>query len=1013
MKKLKNISIILLILIGCIAFSIGVSACKPSEEKKEDVKLYLISSEYDLEVGESTQIRIEYAGEKVITYSSANIDIVSVTPDGKIQGVNSGTTYVSASVEKQIVTCKVTVIDNEYSVFLPYENINVVVGSEIDFIAETRKNNIAYNDSVEWTLDDTDGAIITSSGNKVMFKAISVGEYVLTATTDKASNECKIRVVTEDAKRLATPNITINHCDTVSWTEIDGADKYAVSINGENWKTITETSCSFTDISDEMIAGEKLSVSVKALAGNNFSFIDSYIVGLSVEHDFTIEELTEATCFISGKAKYTCKDCARNYTVEEYTEEHTFDNNHVCTKCKSERTSAFFYAYDEKLDCYYVTGVKSKNYQVAYISGWHDDGVHGYKAVKYVAQRAFIDNASITHLLFPENVTMLYGDAFLRCTELQYLDLGGISTFKLYYNGKPTAPDYTDMTEEEAAIAKSEYEKELKDKYTGFNQVLACDKLETLVIKQGLICDEQAFLYSSLAKEHNRMTIYAKEEGGTIVLCNTNMWNGKLLQYDETGETCSSWRYAENGYEIEKSVDHHYRNGKCKYCGKYDPTEFITYEYDQKADCYYVGDSTEYLKDTVIVAEKYDDGVHGEKLVEYVANTAFKGNLNIKKVILPITLKVIGGNAFSGCTSLEYLEMPGVEDISSPSATWFTSRYSKFERATQAYSTFSGTSLKTLIVGESFNVQEPQFNTANVEGITRIYSTKTTPVEWIDGASTPYGLQAGINKMFITTFSSPMKSPIYFYSEKMPTDKSYIFWHYVDGVPTIWTEYADGPDFVDEQGVTYGYDTKADCYYVAGNRTLSVESIVIPQKYNDGVHGEKFVMYVADSAFNGNAYIKKVILPVTLKVIGGAAFTNCTALKYLEMPGVEDVSSPSATWFANRYSQFEKATQYYDTFRNAPIEILVLGDAFNVQESQFSCANISGITRIYSTKTTPVEFGDKAPYGLYSNPMFITTYESTLKSPIYFYSEEKPTDKSYIFWHYVNGVATVWTEYAE
>ena len=139
-----------------------------------------------------------------------------------------------------------------------------------------------------------------------------------------------------------------------------------------------------------------------------------------------------------------------------------------------------------------------------------------------------------------------------------------------------------------------------------------------------------------------------------------------------------------------------------------------------------------------------------------------------------------------------------------------------------------------------------------------------------------------------------MQSPVYFYSEEKPTDKSYKFWRYEEGVPTVWTEYVVEADLVDEQGITYGYDTKANCYYVGDNTKFTGDTVIIPTKYNDGVHGELDVKYVADLAFNRNANIKKVILPETVDVLGASAFHYCTSLEYLSMTGVQDISNTSA-----------------------------------------------------------------------------------------------------------------------
>lgn len=1029
MKKIKTALICALSLICCLSFVFGLVACKETEQA-EEAKLYLVTSEYALEVGESAQIKIKYDGENTVSFTSANTEIVTVDDTGKVFGIASGSTYITASVGEQAVTCKITVNDVEYSVFLGLGDVNVVVGTEINFIAELRRNNVAYEGSVAWSLSGCENVLFTSDGKKAQFKSTIVGEYYVTAKSDKAETTCKIRVVEENAKRLNAPELLLTNCDTISWTAISGAQGYEVSINGGEWIKTTETTYSITEISNAMRDGDRTIISVKTLAGSDYSLIDSFIVGKTVKHDFSIEELTEATCFITGQAKFTCANCERNYIVEEYVEEHSFNENHVCSKCKSERTPAFLYMYDEDLDCYYVGGIKSTSYPIAYVSGFYDDGTHGYKPVEYITQVAFKGNASITHLILPENVTAIYGNAFQQMTELRFLNLGGVTEFKLYYRGIPSEPDYSGMNEEEKSIAKENYEAEKKSWRTGFNQVLACNKLETLVVKAGLRLDEQAFIYSENV-EHHRMTIYTMlEEGGDVVFTPTdNMWNGKLLNYDATNTKCNTWHFADNGYDVELSTyTHKYREGKCKYCGKLDPTKYVIYGYDKTNDCYYVGNSTEYLGETVIVPSTYDDGINGEKAVKYVANGAFKGNKNIKKVVLAESVNVVGANSFANCTSLEYMSMVGVKDVSAPSATWYAQRYNGYEKARQGYNAFLNAPIKTLIVGSSFDAFEKQFtNSGDIEPYIKVYSTLETPCEWVNSNQTPFALRVADNTMFDVSFEAPATSPIYFYSEEMPTNKLYKFWHYDDQTNevVIWTEYGKAPELVDAQGITYGYDTQDDdgnddttgCYYVAGNKTFTGETVIIPATYNDGINGEKAVKYVANGAFSGNTNIKKVILPSSVEIIGASAFNGCTSLSHIEMPGVKQVSHTSASWYASWYAPYANASQGMNTFLSTVIEILVVGEQFDTFEQQFVNNNFAKM-RVYSTLTEPEVWDSSAKKAgkitlRSDNNMLDISFTSPATSPISYYSATKPTNKSYTFWYYNNGVPTLWTEYAE
>ena len=433
----------------------------------------------------------------------------------------------------------------------------------------------------------------------------------------------------------------------------------------------------------------------------------------------------------------------------------------------------------------------------------------------------------------------------------------------------------------------------------------------------------------------------------------------------------------------------------------------ITYGYDAKANCYYVGDNTAFKGDTVIIPEKYNDGTHSELDVKYVADLAFNRNANIKKVILPDTVEVIGHVAFHICTSLEYVAMPGVMDVSEGAATWFASRYTKYENVSQGNNKFKNTALKVLIVGSTFKVQDNQFWSETASGITRVYSTSTTPSSLT--TTTNININEYKQGLFIYDHESEgLSSPIYFYSENKPTDTSYRFWHYVDGVPTVWTEYAVEPDLIDDQGVSYRYDKTNDCYYVAANSiwnidgtsrdaslTLNVESIVIPEKYNDGVNGEKKVEYVANHAFRGNTYIKKVILPSSVVALGQYAFMDAKSLNYIAMPGVVEIDYNGGPTYT-KYS----LTKGNMTFRNAPLNTIIVSENFYADSNQFGTngnytGGSTGIANVYCMSKTV-------------GTCNIAATNNVMIKAIHYLSDEEPTDTANSYWRYVGNVPTIW-----
>ncbi len=68
---------------------------------------------------------------------------------------------------------------------------------------------------------------------------------------------------------------------------------------------------------------------------------------------------------------------------------------------------------------------------------------------------------------------------------------------------------------------------------------------------------------------------------------------------------------------------------------------------------YYVAGIGSVSGDTVIIPETFNG-----KPVDKIAITAFKDNVSLKKVVIPDSVTSIGAEAFGGCTSLEYINIP-------------------------------------------------------------------------------------------------------------------------------------------------------------------------------------------------------------------------------------------------------------------------------------------------------------------------------------------------------------------
>ena len=137
------------------------------------------------------------------------------------------------------------------------------------------------------------------------------------------------------------------------------------------------------------------------------------------------------------------------------------------------------------------------------------------------------------------------------------------------------------------------------------------------------------------------------------------------------------------------------------------------------------------------------------------------------------------------------------------------------------------------------------------------------------------GTEAEWNKISIDYYTNNnIKSATrYYYSETQPTTEGN-FWHYVDGVPTVWPKYS-APVY--SEGLKYTSNGDGTCY-VSGIGNYKDKNLVIPEVSPQGWT----VTGIGDYAFE-NCHIENVEYPTTITHIGSYAFHN-SALKNIIIP---------------------------------------------------------------------------------------------------------------------------------
>lgn len=460
---------------------------------------------------------------------------------------------------------------------------------------------------------------------------------------------------------------------------------------------------------------------------------------------------------------------------------------------------------------------------------------------------------------------------------------------------------------------------------------------------------------------------------------------------------------------VEKArlSDHKYVDGVCvnvidengTVCG-FEQTAKVGYKYDGHNDCYFVeGPDAGYDSEDLYIRAKYNDGnpAHGEKQVKYMALGAFKNNNVVKRVYLPASMtefkdndpkfvysfdssrslndvdgmngksSPLKGNVFEGCTSLEFVSMPGVHTL--PAVAESIYAHWNFR---DCYN------LKTIVVPAGFENRGAGFmrwdntpdNAENLVDVYVLYSGGdkdgnhiTGKVNRIcDASSYPIGSDVGYGNNTLLT------GDVFEYDDNATSDTCFK-WKYDENGDVISGGKHDfnGKNFCrkcgakNDLGVAYGYDkdyvigkdekgndTKG-AYYVADNRGLALETVEILPTYNDGVHGELPVKFVYHGAFQGNPFIKKVILPESVTSLDGNVFALCENLEYISMPGVTDLNYKEFTRSVYGSENHDTGNNFLDCYS---LKTIIVNKAFTFNCGQFTGREIEVSSSTDKTQKT-------------------------------------------------------------
>ena len=857
---MKKIRIILLALM-CIMFSLAAAcsnSCSKGDDDADGGYFTLKEYQYELYVGESRNIETISDEELQYEYSSMRSDIATVDNNGLVEAVAKGVTFVTIKSGDYEDVLRVTVHENVKKIDLNIEDSNMVVNTSKTITATVYEKGVVSDAVVNWTVAPTCDYEI--NGNNITLKPSSVGHLTITASYGDITAVCNVKVVNAGASALKAPDLKVEGCNTITWKAIVGADVYDVLVNDNEWVETTDTSYNIKDLSDKLLVGEIITVAVRAKANENFNYINSNINVIKVKHDFTETSIGETaySCTIPGTIKYDCKNCDREYTVEEYLDAHDFEDGR-CKDCKKVQSENVMYIYDEAKGEYGLAGVQANyNSDELYVLSEYDDGIHGLRPVTFVASKALGLNTMIKKVVLPESITCLQNECFSRMSSLEYLAMPGIS-----YTGKPD----------------------------GYDIWMDCYNLRTIIVADGFHNQSRNFFihkwspneYVPILDVYVMGDSYSQLSGGgypfgviTYMDATTKdggnyMFTGNVYYYDETGTKCGQfWRFDEDG-NVERSKDHIIRENVCVECG-YIYNKDMIFQYIESDNAYALKRvRVNYTGEKMVIPETYNDGIHGELPVKTVAVGAFALVKSLKTVVLPKTITTIYDSAFSDCTNLETLIMPGVTSMGGAINQFL-----------------NNAKLRTVVVSNTANIS---WQTFHVESSKFPAYTPQVDIYLYNDQ------EICENLVYISTNSNNMFTGNV-YCRCTDYNKHGTWWDFdADGNVV---KFENPHNFVDgwcdcgakdDKGVSYAYSPSIDGYRVLGVYDRFNSNVLELDTYDDGVNGEKPVLEIASGAFRGNTKITELNFTKSVTTINANAFSAMPNLVTVRLPGVSSIGS--------------------------------------------------------------------------------------------------------------------------
>lgn len=335
--------------------------------------------------------------------------------------------------------------------------------------------------------------------------------------------------------------------------------------------------------------------------------------------------------------------------------------------------------------------------------------------------------------------------------------------------------------------------------------------------------------------------------------------------------------------------------------------------------------------------------------VAHISQNAFK-NSNIESITIPDTIKNIGADAFYGCSKLAKVEIDNIDfwcaiefenAYSNPlnyAKLYVNDEYSSFIKIPQGV-----TSISSYAFVNYNHLREIIIPTDVVSLGNNIFGT--TPIIYYEGNQFQWNEIDG--RQNVST------DYLYYYSETEPTYAGY--WHYVDGVPTIWNE----SDFAFE------LNEDGNSYSVSNIINTTKTELVIPSTFNgkpvtniiDLDSGDLLVLTIPDSIISSCDFSKCLNLErvnigagITSNIVS-LFYNNCYNIKYI---GISQNNPTYSSRDGIVFSKNGKTIVLYpkgraNTYYQVPASTNIIGDA-----AFWECQNLVEITFLGTSLDTTI-----------------------------------------------------------